>query len=367
MHAMPRPRPPHLHREITRHRKAVWYVRIGKGPRIRLKAEFGSDDFAAEYQAAITGTPRPRKGAPAAGTLAWLIARYRETTAWSVLSRATQRQRENIFKHVLASAGSDPFLRITEKTILAGRERRAGTPAQARNFLDAMRGLFRWGFEARLVPRDPTVSVKNPKRKKGPGFKKWTEEEVQRYEAHWPIGTKERVWLDVLLYTGLRRGDAVLIGRQHVRNGIATLQTEKSGETITVTLPILPALARTLAAGPCGDLAFICGARGTPLAKESFGNAFKEACQAAGINEIKKAAHGLRKIGATRAAENGATVAELEALFGWRGGTMAALYTEEANRAKLSKGAIGKLARTPDEHSIPAPLHEVRARARKPK
>ena len=28
---MPRPRPPHLHREITRHGKAVWYVRIGKG------------------------------------------------------------------------------------------------------------------------------------------------------------------------------------------------------------------------------------------------------------------------------------------------------------------------------------------------
>ena len=43
-------------------------------------------------------------------------------------------------------------------------------------------------------------------------------------------------------------------GRQHVRNGVATIKTEKSGETVTVTLPILPVLARTLAAGPCGDL-----------------------------------------------------------------------------------------------------------------
>jgi hypothetical protein len=34
---------------------------------------------------------------------------------------------------------------------------------------------------------------------------------------------------------------------------------------------------------------------------------------------------------------------------------MAALYTREANRARLSKGAIGKLERTPEEHSIPAP------------
>src|SRR5262249_5835560 len=32
MEDMPRPRPPHLHRQVTRHGKAVWYVRIGKGP-----------------------------------------------------------------------------------------------------------------------------------------------------------------------------------------------------------------------------------------------------------------------------------------------------------------------------------------------
>jgi hypothetical protein len=64
-------------------------------------------------------------------------------------------------------------------------------------------------------------------------------------ERRWPIGTKERVWLDVLLYTGLRRGDAVIIGRQHVRDGVATLRTEKSQREMIVTLPILPVLQRT--------------------------------------------------------------------------------------------------------------------------
>jgi len=116
----------------------------------------------------------------------------------------------------------------------------------------------------------------------------------------------------------------------------------KSGGEITVTIPILPALAETLAAGPCGDMAFICGDRGRPLTKEGFGNVFREAARAAGVN---KSAHGVRKIGATRAAENGATVAELEALFGWQGGRMAALYTRAADRVRLSKGAIGKLQR----------------------
>jgi integrase len=139
------------------------------------------------------------------------------------------------------------------------------------------------------------------------------------------------VWLDVLLYTGLRRGDAVVIGRQHVRDGIATLRTEKSQREVTVTLPILPVLQRTLDAGPIGELAFICGAKGKPLTKESFGNLFKKACRQAGLPN--RSAHGLRKIAATRAAENGATVAQLEAIFGWKGGRMASLYTEAANRS----------------------------------
>jgi integrase len=135
----------------------------------------------------------------------------------------------------------------------------------------------------------------------------------------------------VLLYTGLRRGDAVLLGRQHVRNGVATLWTEKSQEQIAVTIPILPVLEATLAAGPTSDLAFICGTNGGPFVKEAFGNAFSEAARAAGV---PKSAHGVRKIGATRAAENGATVSELEAIFGWQGGRMASLYTRAADRVR---------------------------------
>jgi integrase len=166
----------------------------------------------------------------------------------------------------------------------------------------------------------------------------WTEDEMVAYERRWPIGTRQRVWLDTLAYTGLRRGDVVRLGRQHVRNGIATLKTEKGG--VTVTLPILPILRTTLDAGPCGDLTFIVGERGQPLTKESFGNAFRDACKAAGV---PGSAHGVRKIAATRAAENGATVAELEAIFGWQGGAMASLYTRAADRRRLALEAMHKL------------------------
>jgi integrase len=253
---------------------------------------------------------------------------------------ATRRQRENIFEHVLEAAGKEPFAKITTATLMAGRDRRANTPAQARNFLDAMRGLFRWAVKAKLAKSDPTIGVDNPPRPKTGGFEVWSEDDIAAYEKRWPIGTRQRVWLDVLVYTGLRRGDAVRFGRQHIRNGVGTIKTEKTDTE--VTLPILPVLAETLAAGPCGDLTFIAGENGHPLTKESFGNLFRKACRAAGLQ--KRSAHGLRKAAATRAANAGATVAELEAIFGWSGGTMAALYTRAADRRRLAQGAMHKLA-----------------------
>jgi hypothetical protein len=54
--------------------------------------------------------------------------------------------------------------------------------------------------------------------------------------------------------------------------------------------------------------------------------------------------HGARKIAAMRAAENGATVAELEAIFTWTGGKMASLYARAADRRRLAEGAMHKLA-----------------------
>jgi integrase len=336
---MPRPRPPYLSHERTRHGQGVWYVRR-HGKRVRLRAAYGTPDFDAEYQAAIAGTSSTRATVTTkagAGTLAWLIDRYRETHAYKSLSPATRDNRDRHFRQSVKNAGDAPVHEIAKSSIIASRERRSATPAQARNFLDAMRGLFRWALEADHVAVDPTEGVKNPPRK-GDGLRPWTEDDVDAYEKRWPIGTRQRVWLDVLLYTGLRRGHAVQLGRQHVRDGVVSLMTEKTGTL--VTLPILPVLAETLAAGPCADLAFIAGANGRPLTKETFGNEFRKACRAAGV---PGSAHGVRKIAATRAANAGATVAQLEAIFGWTGGMMASLYTRAADRRRLAREAMHTL------------------------
>lgn len=290
-------------------------------------------------EAALAGERPPRKPSAAAGSLSWLIERYKDSAGWSRLSPATQSQRGNIFKAVCRSGGDAPYASITKTLIAAGRDRRRATPFAANDFLKAMRALFQWAVAAEFLACDPTDGVKGFGHKTE-GFHVWTEDEIDRFEMRWPIGTRERLGFAILLYTGLRRGDAVVLGRQHIRAGVIMLRTEKNGAQITI--PVLPALAEIIAASGPGDMALIATERGAPMTKESFGNWFRDACRAAGVPGT---AHGLRKALATRGANGGMTEAELEAWFGWRGGHMASLYTRAANRLKLTRRAVGKLAR----------------------
>jgi site-specific recombinase XerC len=292
IHDMPRPRPPHLQRGVSRHGKVYWFVQMKRGaPKIRIRGEYGSDEFEAAYQT-VVASARMRKNLEikaSQGTLEWAWLLYKQSGAWQQnISESTRRQRENIMRHVLKSAGSQQLSRIDHAAISNGVDRRAKTPSQAKNFAQTMRQFFRWLKKNNIVSENPCDGLELPKRPKTGGFKEWSYEEILRYEERWPIGTRERVMLDVYMYTGLRRGDAATVGKQHVRNGIISMQTEKTKQWVHI--PLLDVLKRTLDAGPTGDLAFICTQSGQPYAKESLGNKFKEACVAAGVEDKARAA-----------------------------------------------------------------------------
>jgi hypothetical protein len=88
----------------------------------------------------------------------------------------------------------------------------------------------------------------------------------------------------------------------------------------------------------------------------------RKPCDAAGV---KKSAHDIRKAAATRAANNGATTAQMNSIFGWEGDAMASLYTKSANRTKLAAGAIEKLSRTKTATPKPPSKRKVGALSRK--
>jgi integrase len=332
---MPRPRP-YLHREKTRHGRVVWVVRIGKGPRVRIRGEFGSDEFNEAYRAALAGEAKapPLAAGPRVhpGTLQWLVNQHMASAEWLGLSEGTRAHRRITYAVVTRSAGQAPFTDITAADIRDGMDRRAATPHAAMNFLKAMRTLFRWAVSRQLATVNPTEGIKRLRTKDTGGFHVWTEDEIAAFQAKWPLGTAQRLAFDVLLHTGLRKGDAVKLGKQHMVGGRIRYRTSK--QSIPITLPIHADLAASIAARPSKGLTIVETEAGKSRTVAGFGTWFRSACNAAGV---PGSAHGLRKAGATRLANDGASEAELEAWFGWkRGSGTAAIYTQEADRERLA-------------------------------
>jgi integrase len=227
-------------------------------------------------------------------------------------------------------------------------DRRADTPEAANGFLKAMRGLFEFAVQYEHVRTNPTLGVKKLKSRNPEGWHTWSIEEVWQFEARHPIGTKARLALALLLFTGTRRSDVVQLGRQHVRDGWLKFRIYKNRlrQHVEVEIPIMPELQQVLDATPeVGDLSFLISDHGRPWASgDSFGNKFRDWCQEAGLPHCSP--HGLRKAGASIAAENGATEAQLMAIYGWTDPKMPALYTRKASRKKLAGDAM--------RHIVPA-------------
>lgn len=141
----------------------------------------------------------------------------------------------------------------------------------------------------------------------------------------------------------MRRSDAVQFGRQHVKNGwISKPQWKgRNRHAQRIEIPMLEPLAQVIAASKTGDLAFLATEYGRPFSMAGFGNWFRDRCDEAGL--IGLSAHGLRKAGATRAADAGASAHTLMAIFGWRSLAEAELYTRAADRKRLARDGMDLL------------------------
>jgi integrase len=327
--------PPFVLRERTRHGKSVFYFRRGKGSRTRLP-DLGAPDFEEAYQAALTGQPRHRER-ETGGTLAWLIVRYKQSAHFASLKGSTRKRRDAIMQSVAKAAGDIPFKAVTRKHIMEGIDRRS--PSSGIAFLIAMTQLYKWAQSVELVEVNPCGGVQRP-RFNSEGHHVWSVEEVEQFRVRWPVGTRERLAMDLLLFTGLRRSDIHRLGRQHVTEGLISIRTLKTGKTVYI--PIWPELQASIAAAPTGDLTFLTTSTGKPFGTANgFGIWFGKACQAAGV---PGRAHGLRKAGATLAADAGASAHELMSLFGWTRLSQAEVYTRQANEKRLASSASERIA-----------------------
>lgn len=349
--------PKHCSWNIDRHgKRRVRFRRAGLST--YLNGTPWSEDFMRQYATALDGTKAQNIGESRTipGTLDALIKSYldpQSSSPFKTLAPETRRTRRNILENFGAAHGEKPIFRTDNagrRTLLLTREHmqrivneKAKTPFAQRNFLNTVRVMFEWAYAEGRVPGNPTHGVTRGKIK-STGYKTWSEEHIARLEAKHPIGSKERLAVALVLYTGQRRSDVVRIGRQHIHNDVLTLDQGKTegGEEAHLEIPVHPRLREIIEATPTvGVKTFLVTHFGKPYTAAGFGNWFRELCDDAECFDIS--AHGGRKATARRLAEIGCSASQIAAITGHATLTEVQRYTKAADRKRMAREAMAKL------------------------
>jgi integrase len=342
----------HVQSFHDRHGHPRFYFRKPGHPRVTLPGKPGSPEFMLAYTQALSGEAVPVASRTVAdkiadlkgGTVNAAVAGYFASAAFRAGSQETQKTRRSILEKFRRENGDNHLSSLSRKAVEKMVADRMDRPALARGFLSALRLLMQHAVREGMRLDDPTEGVKPPRASSGEGYRTWTEEDIARFEAFWPVGSMQKTALTVFLYTGQRCADVAKMGRQHIRNGLLNVTQQKTGAALAI--PVHPELAKALDATPADRLVFLSTRKGQPFTARSLSTWFRDACKKAGL-PAGCSAHGLRKAACRRLAEAGCSAHEIAAISGHKSLAEVARYTKAADQVRLAEAAIARIGTRP--------------------
>jgi len=291
----------------------------------------------AAYQAALAGVEsKLEMGASRTkpGTVNAAVAGYYTSSAFQEMSAGSKKQYRSILERFRNEHG-DKRLHLLEQGHI---ERLLGKlkPHARANWLSTLRGLLAFAVVEGFIKENPAKEIKlRPAKMKE--HRAWTDDEIARYEARHPIGSKARLAFALPLYTALRKSDFLRVGPQHIRDGVLYITQQKTGGALR--LPIRSELQEVIVATPCDHMTFLVSANGGPYSPNGFAEQFRRWCDEAGLPKDCKV-HGLRATCAVRLANGGATPHQIQAWTGHRSLAQVQHYTRGTNQFDLARAAI---------------------------
>jgi integrase len=309
-----------------------------------FKSKHPSDAFWEEYSACLKGeaAPHVEPGAGRAkhGSIDDLVSRFYRSVGWQGMTKESSRKTyRSIIERFRIAHGAKPVAGVTAEHLEAILGKMRATPSAANNLRKVLKRLFAYAVKIGLRSDNPALLTDSFKITGG-GFHTWTEDEIARFEERHPIGTKARLAMALMLWTGQRRSDAITMGRQHVKEGRIRVKQQKTGKALVV--PISPDLKACLDRVPAGQMTFLITEFGKPFTAAGFGNWFRERCNEAGLPQCS--AHGLRKAMSRRLAEAGASHSQGKAMTGHVTDKEFTRYAADADQVALADAAMANLA-----------------------
>jgi integrase len=324
-----------------------------QGVELPVDGDPNSPEFLAVYFAALKNEKTNAALAAVAakagsGTVATAVEEFLASTTFKDVAASTQALRRPILKRLLKPGiGELPLTMMDAKYIERWLEG-APTRGAKKTRLLALKPFFAWAHETvHLIEANPVAGIK-VKVAEGRGHHTWTDAEIEQYRRRHPPNTRARLALELLLAVAARRGDAIALGRQHLRDGgwlVFSQMKNRKRKPVTVEMPLPETLKAAIKAcpSPSDSLTFLVNEWGKPFSSGAFGAQFRKWCDEAGLPE-HCVPHGLRKAACRIMAENDCTAHEIMSISGHTTLKEVERYTKAADRKRLAARAQAKVA-----------------------
>jgi len=347
---------PNLSSYEDRHGTTRWRFRR-KGKTKTIPGQPGEPEFEAAYLAAVTGTEvkkaevvsLPGSAIPESFKAAW--RKVKQTPEWLAFDKATIDKNTRMAEEFLDLRVDPDYPDLWGDMAVRDMKRRhmknvlarfAATPHKAKHILVAVRKMIAVALDEEWIESDPTWKLNY--KPSYVGWRAWTDEEREKFEKRWPLGTTPRLAYALALWLGNRRSDIARLRWDWIdyRKGNVTLTTKK-GDKLLV-LPITPMLRDALDATERKGDTILVTAYGKPFSEKSLTGRMADWTHSA---DMPKGCtlHGLRKTLGKMLAETGATTRQLMETLGHDDIEHAELYSRAAEQQRLAKDAMTRLAR----------------------
>ena len=330
---------PRVHR--VRHKSGAVhkYHRVTRAP---LPSDVPEDsrEFLLAWLAEEDKNPRKSPRAPK-GTIAHGCEAFLTSATYRALNTAYSRV---ILAHVnaIAQRYGKALLRDLEPRHIR-TDLEPLTPAVASTRRKAWRKLAEFWAATGMTATNVADGVRRKKLPKTDGFIEWTGADLAQFRARWPIGTPQRLAMELLQWTGARCVDAVTLGPQKIgRDGVLTFRQSKTGVDAYVPWhgpafglePQRADLHRCTASTTALVWTITDYGKGRSVA--GFSQWFSKAATAAGLPNLS--AHGLRKYRMNQLAESGVPLLAMQAWVGHTTLSEVQHYTARADRKRAIAG-----------------------------
>ncbi|MCF2904631.1 tyrosine-type recombinase/integrase [Octadecabacter sp. CECT 8868] len=248
-----------LPKHIYRQKNGLYFQRRG-WPSYKIKNEFGSPEFWAEYSDILNGAIKPKSKFVSSRNFSSLIDHYHKSPRYRRLKPRTALDYDKYLSFFKSIMGDANPAKMQRKDVIRLRDANADKPYFANYSLRVLRVLMEHCVDlgwSEYNPAKGVQEIKTDKKAREP----WPHELLEAYRTRCPIGTRERLVMELCVGTGQRIGDVLEMRWGDIQDGGFVIRQNKTAKELWV--PILPELQTALDAASRHSVFILTNERGT--------------------------------------------------------------------------------------------------------